>query len=83
MTQDQKDEIAEALAYVRGARDVLELHELRLRNFREFKADPNDPYSIDNIDVADGLSLARDALTDTLELLEAFNNPVKKSEEAK
>ena len=76
MTQDQKDEIDETLAYVRGVRDVLELHELRLRNFGEVKADPNDPYSIDTIDVADGLSLARDNLTDTLGILEAFNNPV-------
>lgn len=76
MTQDQKDEIDETLAYVRGVRDVLELHELRLRNFGEVKSDPNDPYSIDTIDVADGLSLARDSLTDTLGLLEAFGNPV-------
>ena len=76
MTQDQKDEIDETLAYVRGVRDVLELHELRLRNFGEVKSDPNDPYRIDTIDVADGLSLARDSLTDTLGLLEAFGNPV-------
>lgn len=76
MTQDQKDEIDETLAYVRGVRDVLELHELRLRNFGEVKSDPNDYYSIDTIDVADGLSLARDSLTDTLGLLEAFSNPV-------
>ena len=76
MTQDQKDEIDETLAYVRGALDVLELHELRLRNFGEVKADPNDPYSINFIDVADGLSLARDNLTDTIEILGAFSNPV-------
>ena len=76
MTEDQKDEINETLAYVRGVLDVLEMHELQLRNFDKVKADPNDPYSIDTIDVADGLSLARDNLTDTLELLEAFNNPV-------
>lgn len=76
MTLDQKDEIDETLAYVRGVRDVLELHELRLRNFGEVKSDPNDPCSIDTIDVADGLSLARDSLTDTLGLLEAFSNPV-------
>lgn len=73
MTQNQKDEIAETFAYVRGACDVLELHELRLRNFGDVKADPNDPYSIDVNDVAEGLSIARDNLTDTMELIDAFN----------
>ena len=73
MTQDQKDEIDETIAYVRGARDVLELHELRIRDFGDLKADPGDPYSIDAVDAADGIELARDNLTDTLDLLEALS----------
>ena len=73
MTQAQKDEIDETIAYVRGARDVLELHERRIRDFGNLMADPGDPYSLDAVDVADCLSLARDRLTDTLELLEAFS----------
>ena len=51
MTQAQKDEIDETIAYVRGARDVLELHERRIRDFGNLMADPGDPYSIDAVDV--------------------------------
>lgn len=72
MTQEQKDEIEETIAYVRSANDVLEMHELRLRDFGDVKADPSDPYSIDVEAVADALSLARDNLLDAAELLRVF-----------
>ena len=74
MTQEQKDEIEETIAYVRGVNDVLELHERRLRDFGDVKADPSDPYSIDVEAVADALSLARDNLHDAAELLRVFVN---------
>ena len=72
MTQEQKDEIEETIAYVRSANDVLELHERRLRDFGDVKADPSDPYSLDVEEVADALSLARDNLHDAAELLRVF-----------
>ena len=72
MTQEQKDEIEATIAYVRSANDVLELHELRLRDFGDVKADPSDPYSIDVEAVADAIYLARDNLNDAAELLRVF-----------
>ena len=72
MTQEQKDEIEATIAYVRSANDVLELHERRLRDFGDVKADPSDPYSINLEEVADALSLARDNLSDAAELLRVF-----------
>ena len=72
MTQEQKDEIEATIAYVRSANDVLELHELRLRDFGDVKADPSDPYSLDVEEVADALDLARDNLHDAEELLRVF-----------
>ena len=72
MTQEQKDEIDETIAYVRGVNDVLELHERRLRDFGDVKADPSDPCSLEVEEVADALSLARDNLSDAAELLRVF-----------
>lgn len=75
MTQDQKDEIDETLAYVRGVCDILELHERRLRDFGDVKADPSDPYSIEVEEAADAISLARDRLMDdVIGLLGMFSN---------
>ena len=74
MTEEQKEEIDATIAYVRGVNDVLELHERRLRDFGDVKADPSDPYSVDVEEVADALSLARDNLNDTAELLRVFDN---------
>ena len=81
MTQEQKDEIDATIAYVRGVNDVLELHERRLRDFGDVKADPSDPYSIDAKDAAEALSYARAYLDDVMEMLRAFDNA--KIEEAK
>ena len=67
MTDEQKDEL-------RRLCDVLELHELRLRNFGDVRADPSDPCSIDFEDVADALYLCRDNLYDAIELLLAFKD---------
>lgn len=64
MTQEQKDVIDETLAYVRGVNDVLEMHELKLRNFGDVKADPSDPYGIKVDDVADEIELTRTSLMD-------------------
>ena len=74
MTQEQKDEIEATIAYVRSANDGLELHERRLRDFGDVKADLSDPYSIDVEEVADAISLARDNLNDAAELLRVFDN---------
>ena len=74
MTEEQKEEIDATIAYVRGVNDVLELHERRLRDFGDVKADPSDPYSIDVEEVADAISLARDNLNDAAELLRVFVN---------
>ncbi len=81
MTQEQKDEIDATIAYVRGVNDVLELHELRLRDFGDVKADPSDAYSIEVKDAVDALFSARDDLDGAMELLRAFDNA--KIEEAK
>ena len=72
MTQEQKDEIEATIAYVRSANDVLELHERRLRDFGDVKADPSDPCGVDVEEVADAISLARDNLNDAAELLRVF-----------
>ena len=69
----QQDIFDEAADFVRRTLDVLERHELRLRDFEDVKADENDPYSIDVGEVADAISLARDELTDALELMRAFD----------
>ena len=73
MTQEQKDVVDEAIAYVRGVNDVLELHELRLCDFGDVKADPSDPYSIDADDAANAINFARGNLSDALELLTALS----------
>lgn len=74
MTDEQKEEVADCKTELRRLCDVLELHELRLRNFGDVLADPSDPYSIDFEDVADALYLCRDNLNDAIELLRAFKN---------
>ena len=74
MTDEQKDEVANCATEFRRLCDVLELHELRLRNFGDVKADPSDPYSINLKDVADALYLCRDNLNDAIELLRAFKD---------
>ncbi len=74
MTDEQKEEVADCNTELRRIYDVLELHELRLRNFVGVKADPSDPYSIDFEDVADALYLCRDNLNDAIELLRAFKD---------
>lgn len=75
MTQEQKEEIDAAIAYVRSANDGLELHERRLRDFGDVKADPSDPCSITVEEAADAISLARDRLMDdVIGLLGMFSN---------
>lgn len=64
MTQEQKEEIDATIAYVRSVNDVLEKHELRLRDFGDVKANPSDPYSIDVADAANAIADARDILMD-------------------
>ena len=74
LTQEQKDEIDEAIAYMVGARDVLELHELRLDKFGDVKANPSDPYSIDVSDATNAISLVRSTLDDAIVLLHTFDD---------
>ncbi len=81
LTQEQKDQIDEAIAYMVGASNVLELHELRLRKFDDVKADPSDPYCIDMADATDAISLAREKLDDAIDLLHAFDNTKVEEEE--
>ena len=82
MTPQQQDIFDEAANFVRRTLDVLELHELKLRDFGDVKADANDPYSIDVSEVADAISLARDNLTDALELMRAFDKNADSSVKA-
>ena len=74
LTQEQKDQIDEAIDYMVKARDVLELHELRLGKFGDVKANPSDPYGIDVFDATNGISLARGNLADAIDLLHTFDN---------
>ena len=76
MTTEQFEECEACKSEINRVRDVLELHELRLRNFADVKADPSDPYSIDIDEVADAIYLCRDNLNDALELLKSFNEDV-------
>lgn len=72
MSPLQQDIFDEFVSYARSTLDVLERHELRLRDFEGVKADANDPYSINVGDVADEIYRARDDLADALELTNAF-----------
>lgn len=74
MSEEQKEVIEEAVAEVRRVRNILELHELHLRNLGDCKVNPSDPCSIGTDDVADALSLARDNLDDGMEMLRAFDD---------
>ena len=76
MTAEQFEECEACKSEILRVRDVLELHELRLRNFAYVKADPSDPYSVDIEDVADAIDLCRDNLNDALELLKTFKEEV-------
>lgn len=73
MSPFQQDIFNEAESYVRGAIDVLERHENRLRSFGDAKADESDPYSIDVNNVADSICFARGNLTDALGLMRVFS----------
>ena len=72
MTTDQLDEIESCNTEFRRIHDVLELHELRLRNFGDLKCDLSDPCSVSIEEVADAISLCRDNLSDAIELLRCF-----------
>ena len=76
MTTEQSEELQACKSEILRVRDVLELHELRLRDFSDVKADPSDPCSIDIDEVADAIYLCRDKLDDALELLKAFKEEV-------
>lgn len=76
MTAKQFEECESCKSEILRVRDVLELHELRLRNFSDVKADPSDPYSIEIEEVADAIYLCRDNLNDALELLKGFKEDV-------
>ena len=69
MTQEQKDDIEETLAYLQGARDVLYGHEVKLRDFGEVVADPEDPYSICVADAVDSLADVEHELSNTMAML--------------
>lgn len=72
MSPLQQDIFDEFVSYAWSTLDVLERHELRLRDFESVKADANDPYSINVCDVADEIYRVRDDLADALELAKAF-----------
>ena len=74
LTEEQKEQIDEALSYIRGVRDVLEMHELRLDKFADVKANPSDPYGIDVSDAANAIGLARENLDDAIDLLHEFDD---------
>lgn len=76
MTAEQFEECESCKSEIVRIRDILELHELRLRKFSEIKADPSDPYSIDIDEVADAISLSRDNLEDALGLLKTFKEDI-------
>ncbi len=74
LTAEQKEQIDEALSYIRGVRDVLEMHELRLDKFADVKANPSDPYGIDVSEVTNAIGLARENLGDAIDLLHEFDD---------
>ncbi len=74
LTEEQKEQIDEALSYIRGVRDVLEMHELRLDKFADVKANPSDPYGIDVAEATNAIGLARENLVDALDVLHEFDD---------
>ena len=69
MTQEQKDDIEETLAYLQGVRDLLYGHEVKLRDFGEVVADPKDPYGICVDDAATSLADVEHELTNAIAML--------------
>ncbi len=68
----QRDEVVEAMTYMTGVRDVLELHELRLDKFADVEADPSVPSGIDISDATLAISAARDSLATAIDFLDMF-----------
>ena len=74
LTEEQKEQIDEALSYIRGVRDVLEMHELRLDKFADVKANPSDLCGLDVSDATNAIGLARENLVDALDVLHEFDD---------
>ena len=74
LTEEQKEQIDEALSYMREVRDVLEMYELGLDKFADVKANPSDPYGIDVSEVTNAIGLARENLVDAIDLLHEFDD---------
>ena len=72
LTPEQRDEVVEAMTYMTGVRDALELHELRLDKFADAEADPSVPSGIDISDATMAISAARDSLASAIDFLDMF-----------
>ena len=78
LTPEQRAQVVQAMARITSMRYDLGEIEKRLNEFREVKADPSDPYSIEISDATDLLSPVRDSMSDAINVLDMFARPHEK-----
>ena len=78
LTPEQRAQVVEAMARITSMRYDLEEIEKRLNKFREVKADPSDPYSIEISDATDVLPNVRESMSDAIDVLDMFAKPNEK-----